>query len=204
MTTTTLTPVPATSSPPTRQEPEPKRRLFTVDEVLAMDRAGVFDSDERIELLDGEIILMPPIGDPHADGTDRLDESLKKQMLGRARVRVQGPVRINDGTLLQPDIAVLRLRDDYHQVGAGPEDVLLLIEIADSSLRLDREIKLARYAAAGIPEVWIANVRARQVEAHSDPVDGSYRSRRVVTAEGSISPLAFPDVVLAVGDFLRA
>ena len=204
MTTTTLTPVPATSSPPTRQEHPPKRRLFTVDELFAMVEAGIVAEDERIELLDGEILVMPPIGDPHADGTDRLDESFKEQLRRRARVRVQGPVRINDNSLLQPDIAVLRLRDDYHRRTPTPADVFLLIEVADSSLQTDREVKLARYAVAGIPEVWIVNLRARQVEGYSDPVDGSYRSRRVVTAEGSISPLAFPDVALAVGDFLRA
>ena len=93
-------------------------------------------------------------------------------------------------------------RDDYHVAHPTAADVLLLVEVADSSLESDREVKLARYAAAGIPEVWIANLRSRQVEGHSDPVDGTYRSRRVVTAEGSISPLAFPDVRLTVGDFL--
>ena len=80
--------------------------------------------------------------------------------------------------------------------------MILLIEVADTSLEFDREVKLTRYAAAGIPEVWIVNLRMRQVEGHSDPVDGTYRSRRVVTAEGRIGPLAFPDVALAVSDFL--
>ena len=204
MTTTTLIPAPTTTLTPAQQKTAPHRRLFTVDELYAMAEAGIVAEDERIELLDGEILVMPPIGDPHADGTDRLDESFKEQLRRRARVRVQGPVRINDNSLLQPDIAVLRLRDDYHRQTPTPADVFLLIEVADSSLQMDREVKLARYAAAGIPEVWIVNLRARQVEAHSDPVDGSYRSRRMVTAEGSISSLAFPDVSLAVGDFLRA
>ena len=203
MTTTALAPAPAPATSPARPEQPPQLRRFTVDELFAMVEAGIVAEDERIELLDGEILVMPPIGDPHSDGTDRLDESFKEQLRRRARVRVQGPVRINDYSLLQPDIAVLRLRDDYHRRTPTPADVLLLIEVADSSLQMDREVKLARYAAAGIPEVWIANLRARQVEGHSDPVDGSYRSRRVVTADGSISPLAFPDVVLAVGDFLR-
>ena len=204
MTTTALAPAPTPATAPAQREPEPKRRLFTVDELFAMVEAGIVAEDERIELLDGEILVMPPIGDLHADGTDRLDESFKEQLRRRARVRVQGPVRIDDNSLLQPDIAVLRLRDDYHRRTPTPADVFLLIEVADSSLQIDREVKLARYAAAGIPEVWIANVGARHVEGYSDPVDGVYRSRRVVTAEGSISPLAFPDVALAVGDFLRA
>ena len=204
MTTTTLTPVPATSSPPTRQEHPAKRRLFTVDEVLAMDRAGIFHPEERFELLDGEIIVMPPIGEPHADGTTRLSMDLTYSLYDRAWVRVQNSVRLDDYGLPEPDIAVVRLRDDYHLEHPSPADVFLLIEVADSSLEFDREVKLARYAAARIPEVWIVNVRARQVEGYSDPVDGTYRSRRVVTADGSINPLAFPDVSLAVGDFLRA
>ena len=204
MTAIVLAPAPTTYPPPARQEQPLKRRRFTVAEYCAMADAGILCEDERVELLDGEIIVMPPIGEPHEDSTDILNSDLSHLLRGRARVRVQNSVRLDDYGLPQPDIAVVRLRDDYHRRRPAPEDVLLLIEIADSSLRLDRDIKLARYAAAGIPEVWIANVRARQVEAHSDPVDGSYRSRRVVTAEGSISPLAFPDVSLAVGDFLRA
>ncbi len=202
MTTTASAAVYATA--PTQQKHAPTRRLFTVEEFHALDRAGVFHPEERIELLDGELLVMAPIGNRHADGTDRLDETLKAGLRQRARVRVQGPVRIDDSSLLQPDIAVLRLRDDYHREAPTPADVLLLVEVADTSLEFDREVKLGRYAAAGIPEVWIANLRARQVEGHSDPVNGVYRSRRVVTADGSISPLAFPDVSLTVADFLLA
>ena len=204
MTTTILTPAPTTSPPPTEQERPPSRRLFTVDEYCAMADAGILCEDERVELLDGEIIIMPPIGKPHEDGTTRLGSDLTYSLYERAWVRVQNSVRLDDYGLPEPDIAVVRLRDDYHRRRPTPEDVLLLIEVADTSLEFDRDVKLARYAAAGIPEVWIANLRARQVEAYSDPVDGSYRSRRVVTSQGSISPLAFPDVSLAVGDFLRA
>ena len=178
------------------------RRRFTVAEFLAMDAAGIFHPDERIELLDGEIITMAPINEPHADGTDRLEELLKENLRGRARVRVQGPVQLNDRSLPQPDIAVLRLRPDYHRRHPSPADVHLLVEVADSSLASDRSVKLALYADAGIPEVWIVNVPARQVEAYDNPVDGVYQGRRVIPATGSISPQAFPDVTLAVADFL--
>ena len=204
MTTTALAPASAPEVSPARPERPPQLRRFTVDEYCAMADAGILCEDERVELLDGEIIVMPPIGEPHEDSTDILNSDLSHLLRGRARVRVQNSVRLDDYGLPQPDIAVVRLRDDYNRRRPAPEDVLLLIEVADTSLEFDREVKLARYAAAGIPEVWIVNLRARQVEGYSDPVDGSYRSRRVVTAEGSISPLAFPDVSLAVGDFLRA
>ena len=198
MTTTAAPPV----ITPTEHECGRSRRLFTVDELYAMDKAGIFDSDERIELLDGEIIVMPPIGPPHADGTTRLGSSMTHLLYNRAIVRVQQSVRLDDQSLPEPDIAILKMRDDYHLEHPSPEDVLLLIEVADTSLEFDREVKLERYAAAGIPEVWIVNLRARQVEGHSDPVGGTYRSQRVVTANGRIGPLAFPDVALAVADFL--
>ena len=194
--------VPATAVAATQKKHPPKRRLFTVEEYCTMADAGILAEDERVELLDGEIVVMPPIGEPHEDSTDRLNGDLSYVLRGRARVRVQNSVRLDDYGLPDPDIAVVRLRDDYHRDRPTAADVLLLVEVADTSLEFDREVKLARYAAAGIPEVWIVNLRARQVEAHSDPVDGSYRSRRVVTANGRISPLAFPDVSLAVADFL--
>ena len=199
---TAVTAIPTPASPETKQKTAPRRRLFTVDELVAMVQAGIVAEDERIELLDGEIIVMPPMVPPHADGAGRLGESLSYNLHGHKRVRIHGPVRIDDCSLFQPDIAILRLRDDYHRAGATADDVSLIIEVADTSLEFDRGVKLARYAAAGIPEVWIVNLRARQVEAHSDPVDGTYRSRRLVTAKGRISPLAFPDVSLAVGQFL--
>ena len=190
------------AAPPQPEKHAPTRRLFTVEEYCAMADAGILCEGERIELLDGEIIVMPPIGEPHEDGTTRLSRDLTYLLYDRAWVRVQNSVRLDDYGLPEPDIAVVRLRDDYHHVRPTPTDVLLLIEVADTSLEFDREVKLARYATAGIPEVWIVNLRARQVEAHSDPVDGAYHSRRLVTAEGRISPRAFPDVSLAVGEFL--
>ena len=180
----------------------PTRRRFTVEEYCAMAEAGILAEEERIELLDGEIIVMPPIGPPHESGTDQLNRQLTYLLYDRALVRVQNSLRLNDYGLPEPDIAVVRFRDDYHRNRPTPADVLLVIEIADTSLRYDRELKLPRYAAAGIPEVWIANVSARQVEAFHDPVDGVYQSSRTVPADGRISPRAFPDVVLTVGDFL--
>ena len=190
-----------TTARPT-QSATPTRRRFTVEEYCAMVDAGILAEDERLELLDGEIILMPPINPPHESGTDQLTDQLLYPLHGRALVRVQGSIMLDDGSLPQPDITVLRLRDNYKHERAAAADVLLLIEVSETSLERDREVKLPRYAAAGIPEVWIANVPARQVEAFSEPVDGVYQSRRIVPADGQISPIAFPDVVLTVGDFL--
>ena len=184
------------------QTTAPTRRRFTVEEFLAMDHAGIFHPEERLELLDGDVCVRAPIGIAQGDGTDRLGSDLVLRLYKRARVRVRGPVQLDDLNLPIPDIAVLRLRDDYRRAHPTPSDIFLIIEVSDSSIRRDREAKLSRYAAAGIPEVWIANVSARQVEAFHDPVDGVYQSSRTVPADGRISPRAFPDVVLTVGDFL--
>ena len=177
-------------------------RRFTVDEYLAMERAGILHEDDRIELIDGETVIMPPIGDPHEACTDWLTRLLVPSLIGRAIVRVQGAIRLNDRSAPQPDIAVLRERP-LSEVGPYfPPDVHLVIEVADSSLAYDRGAKLARYAAAGIPEVWVANLRAQEVTSYSEPNGAEYAAVRTYRAGESISPRAFPDVVLAVSDFM--
>ncbi len=197
---TTIATTAATVTP--TQTAAPARRQFTVEEYCAMAEAGILAEEERIELLDGEIIVMPPIGEPHEHSTDWLNRRLTYRLYDHALVRVQGSIRLNDDSLPQPDIAVLRLRPEHYRERPSPADVFLLVEVADSSLEYDREIKLARYAAASIPEVWIVNLRTRQVEAYDDPADGAYRSRRVIGADGGINPKAFPHVALTVSDFL--
>ena len=184
------------------QTTAPTRRWFTVEEFLAMDHAGIFHPEERLELLDGDVCVRAPIGIAQGDGTDRLGSDLVLRLYERARVRVRGPVQLDDLNLPIPEIAVLRLRDGYRRAHPTPSDIFLIVEVSDSSTRYVREDRLPRYAAAGIPEVWIANVSARQVEAFHDPVDGGYQSSRIVPTNGRISPRAFPDVVLTVGDFL--
>ena len=180
------------------------RRRFTVDEYLAMAAAGILHEDDRVELIDGVIITMPPIGDRHTGGTDWATTLLVPPLIGRATVQLGGPVYLNDRNAPQPDVALKR----WNAPGSGrleratPERVYLVIEFADSSLAFDQGAKLARYAAAGIPEVWVANLRAREVTAYSDPSGSEYASVHTYGAGDSISPRAFPDVVLAVADFM--
>ena len=164
--------------------------------------AGILHEDDRVELMDGKIIVMPPIGDPHEVGTDWLNRLLVPPLINRAMVRVQGAIRLNDRSAPQPDIAVLRERS-LSEVGPYfPPDVYLVIEVSDSTLAYDQGAKLARYAAVGIPEVWVANLRAREITAYAEPSGSKYASVRAYGVGESISPRAFPDVVLAVGDFM--
>ena len=180
------------------------RRRFTVDEYLAMEVAGILYKSDRVELIDGVIIVMPPIGDRHVKGANWGTTLLLPPLLGRATVQVGGPIYLNDGTAPQPDIALV----PWDLPGSGatgratPDAVYLVIEFADSSLTYDQGAKLARYAAAGIPEVWVANLRAREVTSYAEPSGSEYAAVRVYGADDSISPRAFPDVVLAVSDFM--
>ena len=177
-------------------------RRFNVDEYLAMEVAGILHEDDRVELMDGEIIIMAPIGDPHEYGTDWLNTGLTPALLGRAMVRVQGSIRLNIRSAPQPDIAVLRLRPPGQFGPYFPPDIYFVIEVADSTLRYDSGPKLARYAEAGIPEVWIANLRTREVSVYATPSGSGYAEVRVYRPGDSITLSDFPDVSLAIDDFM--
>ena len=180
------------------------RRRFTVDEYLAMEAAGILYKSDRVELIDGVIIVMPPIGDRHVGGTGWINTLLVPPLIGRATVQMAGPIYLNDNTAPEPDAVLKR----WSAPGSGatgratPDNVYLVIEFADSSLRYDQGAKLARYAAAGIPEVWIGNLRTQEVTSYAEPSGAEYAAVRTYRAGESISPRAFPDVVLAVSDFM--
>ena len=178
----------------------PTRRRFTVDEYYAMAKAGILTEKDKVELLDGDIIAMPPIGQWHSGHVNRFTRMLLPPLLERAVVSIQGPVRLNDMSEPEPDVMLLRPRaDDYVGKMPVPEDVLLLIEVADTSVEYDRGVKLSAYARAEIAEVWIVVRKERRVEVYTGPGEGGYANVRRVGAEGKIAPGAFPDVELEVG-----
>ena len=168
-----------------------------------MGRAGILHEDERVELIDGEIIHMAAMGARHGRCVNDLAEWLIPRLLGRARVTVQTPVRLGLRQEPEPDIAVLRRRPDrYGTALPGPEDILLVIEVADTSLAYDRDVKLLRYAAAGIPEVWIIDLDGARVLVYRRPHAGSYEHTETVARSGALVPEAFPDLALAVAELL--
>ncbi len=188
---------PVISAPPTISAPA--RRRFTVAEYYAMADAGILSENDRVELLDGDLIVMPPIGDWHAASVDLFTNILPPRLQGRAIVRVQNPTRLDNNSEPQPDVMLLRWRDDFYRNGhPGPADVLLLIEVADSSVEFDRTVKLAAYARAGIPEVWIAARPERRVEAYTEPAGNEYATVRCFGLGETVAPQAFPDIALAV------
>ena len=176
---------------------------FTVDDYYAMAEAGILTHDERVELINGEIIPMSPIGSRHAYSVNWITRLLITLLEERAWVSSQNPLHLNGQAEPEPDVLLLRWRDDaYVNDHPGPDDVLLLIEVADTSLDRDRGVKLSMYAEAGIPETWIANIPERSVEAHTDPLNGIYIHSRVYNSDETVSPIAFPDVSLRVGEIL--
>ena len=180
-------------------------RRFTVDEYRRMAEAGILDEDDRVELLDGQIVQMTPIGPPHRACVNRLNHLLAPlQTSNRATVSVQNAIVLDQHDAPEPDVAVLRYRaDGYVTPGPGPADTLLIIEVADSSLEHDRRDKLPRYAAAGIRETWLVNLPGEVVEMHRHPQEGQYRDIRTARRGETISPAAFPDLALRVDDVLR-
>ncbi|MBC8094067.1 MAG: Uma2 family endonuclease [Pseudonocardia sp.] len=179
------------------------RRRFTVDEYEQMGRSGILAPDERTELLDGEIVAVSPIGPRHASVVELVTEAFYRLVLGRVSIRVQNPVRLPPRSEPEPDVVVARRRRDaYSSAHPTAEDVLLVVEVSDSSLAMDRAVKLPIYARQGVVEVWIVDVQAGVVHVHADPVDGLYRDVRTVGRGGTLTPTQLPDVTIAVDTIL--
>ena len=177
---------------------------FTVDEYYRMAETGVIKPDARVELLDGQIIDMMPIGPFHGRSVKRLNRLFAKAAKDRFIVAVQDPVRLNDLSEPQPDLMLLRPRsDDYGDGHPGPEDVFLLIEVADSTLEFDRTEKIPAYGASGISEVWLVNLPEQKIEVYREPHFTGYASKSVLAPGQTARPSAFPDVMVDVAELLR-
>ena len=180
---------------------EPHR--FTVDQYYAMAKAGILKKEDRVELIDGVIVAMAPIGNRHLATVDRYNKIFIEAVDGRAIVRVQGSVTFDNRTMPEPDLALLKWRDDFYESrSAGPEDILLIIEVSDSSLEYDRNEKLALYARFGIPEVWIGALPEHVVETHTEPANGRYTQMRSFRPGDTITPNCFRDISIPVDQIL--
>ena len=173
------------------------KHCFTVEEYHKMGESGIFGEDDRVELVEGEVVEMTPIGGRHLWVVNRLTDVLADfREMGPFVISVQNPVVLGEYEEYQPDLALLR-RDAPGGKVPRAEDVLLVVEVADTSLQYDREEKLPRYARAGIPEVWIVNVREEVIEIYADASPSGYRSVTRVrggqdVASLTIEELAFP------------
>lgn len=181
------------------------RLRFTVDDYYRLGDIGVIGPDERTELLDGEVVYKIPINSRHSGCVVRLNRIFNRSMGDRALVSIQDPVRLNRFSEPEPDVAILNLRpDSYGDAHPEPADVVLLVEVADSSLDLDRRVKIPLYAAAGIAEVWLVDLVHGSIETYRLP---DARGYRVVERHGRGATLAvasFPDVSVTVDEVLGA
>ena len=179
------------------------RHRFTVDEYHRMGETGILDHEQRVELIEGEIVDMPPIGPRHMARLDRLTRLFVSGLADRAIVRVGGSIRLHLHSEPQPDLVLLRPRDDfYDDAYAGPEDTLLVIEVSDTTVQYDRHVKAPLYARSGIPEFWLVDLTAWAITVYRQPGPDGYQQTIVATGDDALSPLAFPDFTLTAAAIL--
>jgi Uma2 family endonuclease len=173
---------------------------FTVKDYHLMMDAGIFHEDDRVELLEGEIIEMAPIGPGHAGAVNRLlNAFLPLQAAGQAIVSVQNPIRLGEHSEPQPDLALLKPRADFYARGHPlPQDVLLAVEVMESSANYDRDVKVSLYARFGIVETWLMDLEQRRIEAYRSPTPQGYEVVLWLRSGESLPPQLFPELELAV------
>ncbi|PWU21101.1 MAG: Uma2 family endonuclease [Verrucomicrobia bacterium] len=177
---------------------------FTVADYYRMAETGVLRPDARVELLDGRIIDMSPIGPYHSGLVTRLNRLFHLRAKSRWTVSTQNPLHLNDHSEPEPDIVLLKpAADDYTRRHPQPEDVFLLVEVSDASLYYDRDQKLPLYGRAGISEVWIVDLNDQSIEVYREPIFTGYSSKSVLRAGDQAAPQAFPDLQLDVAELLR-
>lgn len=179
------------------------RRRFTVAEYNQMTEAGILTKYDRVELINGEIIEMSAINSRHAAAVKRLGRFLNRRIGEAALVGVQDPIQLDDYSEPEPDVSLVKLRDDFYaQAHPTPQDVLLIIEVAESSAVRDRVVKMPAYANALISELWIVDLQADFIEVYAQPANGAYQSIRKVRRGETLSPQALPKLVLKADEIL--
>ena len=182
---------------------EVTKKLFTVDEYYRMAEVGILSERDRVELIEGEIVQMSPIGRRHAACVDRTNHIFNASLKRRAIASIQNPLRLNEYNEPQPDIVVLKWRNDFYATKTHtPKDTLFVVEVSDSSLLYDVKIKLPLYAATGVRELWIENLKENVLLVCRNPEGKTYKTQLTLSRADAISPLAFPDVSFKVADLL--
>ena len=178
-------------------------RLWTVEEYHRMAEAGIFAPDERVELLEGKILCKSAKSTAHRSTTGRIDYLLKKRLEKIALICVQDPVKLNDRSEPEPDLSVVKIDPlDYADHHPTPSEVYLIIEVADSSLKFDCEIKAKAYSLAGIKDYWVLDVVKRELYIFRKPKQTGYESQVIVGENETVSPLEFPDLQIRLSEML--
>lgn len=180
------------------------RHYFTVAEFERMGEAGIFPGEARLELIEGEVVEISPIRSCHAGCVKFLSRFLHATVGDTALVSIQNPIQLDDYSEPQPDVALLRLRDDfYRHAHPTPTDVLLIIEVADTTVDYDRLVKVPLYAKAGIKEVWLVNLPSEQIEIYAEPAGGKYQITKQIKRGEEAQAHSIPDLVVNAGMVLE-
>jgi Uma2 family endonuclease len=175
------------------------RKLFTYEDCLRMEEAGILSPMERVELINGDIVVMSPPGPRHGAAVDRTAEEMRELLRGKALIRAQGAVVLDVHAAPLPDIALLKPRADYYaRKNPGAADILLIVEVSLSSLDYDMTVKLALYAIVGIPEYWVADLENDRLLVYSEPVKDTYQTVRELRRGDTVAPLLLPDCRISV------
>ena len=176
-----------------------QKRLLTVQEYHLMGEAGILDEDDRVELIEGEIIEMAAIGTRHASCVNRLARRFSLIPEDMATFAIQNPIQLTERTEPQPDVVLLQPRADYYATAHPiPSEVLLLVEVSDSTIDFDRDVKVPSYARSGIQEVWLWDLEANCLEVYRFPTANGYSFIQRFERGELVSPLAFPDFNVSV------
>jgi Uma2 family endonuclease len=173
------------------------RHRFTTEDYEQMVAIGILDEDDRVELIDGEIITMSPIGPLHVDGVAILDRLIRMRVPNDVLVLVQSPIQLPNNSQPQPDITLVRY-DRYRGRLPAPDDIFVVIEVSDSTLAFDRDTKLPLYAAAGIPEAWLVDLTSGIIERHAQPGSAGYRTILRAGRGEELTSLTLPALTVAV------
>ena len=178
-------------------------RQFTVEEYRRMGEVGVFRSDERVELLYGGVYEMSPKGKKHVVSTTRANDCFRKHLGNRVIVRSQDPIKLGEHSEPEPDVALLAPDEqEYLERDPTPQEILYVLEIADTTLAKDRTIKAQLYAQAGLIQYGILNVNTRELEDYRDPDADGYRTKHTYRADESFTLVAFPEVRITISELL--
>lgn len=178
------------------------RGPFTVDSFQRLADVGVLRHDDRVELIDGQVVAMTPIGDRHASCVRRLNRLLARALLDVAVIDVQNPIVLGGHDAPQPDVCLLRLRADAYPRHPRAADTLLVVEVADASVAYDRDVKIPLYARAGVPEAWLVDLAAAEIALYRDPAGGEYGTVRRATRGDTLTLLHFPGVTIPADEIL--
>ena len=179
------------------------RRKFTIEQYHKMAKSGILTEEDRVELIRGEIVEMSPIGRRRAACVRRLVKLFSEKLSQRAIVDTQNPVELSDRSEPQPDVVLLQPHPDFYEAGhPQPQDIFLLVEVADTTVETDRNVKIPLYAEGGISEVWLVDINEQCIEIYRDPLSTGYQSVQKFQRGQTLSIQAFPDIDITVDEVL--